>query len=139
MRIGTFLIRSGVLLIIIGLTAIGVFYASIYTDARDAFLTIKGIVLVLSILSILFDELFSGLIGGKLKPEVLRGIGFIVPIILISVSYLISSAIRWEFMIKLIQFSLLGLFGLAVLIFIIIALIKSRGGQQNGQSRLFTR
>ena len=128
---GTFLINAGTILIIIGFFALSVYNASFNEFVKNWYFGMTPVILVLGIIFVLFDE-FIGNLFGKIKPEIIRGIGFFVPIILIVVSYIIGTAINWIFLVRVIQISFIVLIVLIILGLIIYFLIQSKRGNQNG-------
>ena len=128
---GTFLINAGTILIIIGFFALSVYNASFNEFVKNWYFGMTPVILVLGIIFVLFDECIGNLFG-KIKPEIIRGIGFFVPIILIVVSYIIGTAINWIFLVRIIQISFIVLIVLIILGLIIYFLIQSKRGNQNG-------
>jgi len=126
MRYGNFLIKAGVFLMLCGLTSIIVYYASIFPNLKDFLKVIFFIFFIVSLILIFFDESIANYLG-DVKPESVRGLGFSIPFIFVMVGYLISSAIKWIFLIKLIEYSVLGLIGLAIVITLAVLYFKMKG------------
>lgn len=126
MRYGNFLIKAGIFLMLCGITSIFVYYASIFPNIKDFLKVIFFIFFIVSLILIFFDESIANYLG-DVKPESVRGLGFGIPFIFVMVSYLISSAIEWMFLSKLIEFTVLGLIGLAIVITLAVFYFRLRG------------
>lgn len=134
---GKFIFYSGVFLIIVGLTSLTVYYASMSEPMLNFYKVVSLIIIVLSIISIFFDEDTGNFLGG-FEPLMVRGVGFANLLILTIVSFLIGSAIKWIALIRLIQI----IFGVLVAIIVLgtVAFFylktKHTQGNQNGYSNI---